>query len=590
MAAPLLHIEDLSISFPGDDGGARSRVVDRVSFAVARGETLGIVGESGSGKTMIGRAILNLLPPGGRIDSGRVMLDGTDLAGLPAPALRAVRGRRLGMIFQEPMTSLNPSLTIGRQMTEGVMLHFGVGRAEADRRAEAMLEKVRIGDPRAALAAYPHVFSGGMRQRIMLASVLMLEPDLLIADEPTTALDAVIQKQVLDLMMALVGGLGTALILISHDLPLVAKYTRRAIVMRRGGVVESGAVAEIMARPQQAYTRALLEALPLRGPDRPVDRAARPVVEASGVSVVFAGKRTWPWSPRRQVVAVDDVSLSVQPGEIVGLVGESGSGKTTLGRAILDLVPLAAGSVRFDGRERRPGERRFRKDMQIVFQDPYSSLDPRMTVHQIVAEGLRHSRSLSADAKRARVADTLDAAQIPLAAYGERYPHELSGGQRQRVCIARAVVTRPRFVVADEPVSALDLTVQKEILTLLKRLQDQLGFSALFISHDIGVVEEIADRIVVMYRGRIVEAGMKTSFFARPTHPYTRHLLSAVPELVKDEAGIRTVRDRFAPPVDAPAGFAFATPQTARRDVVYHPVRPEHHVALVAGTGHREPL
>ena len=587
--APLLTVEDLSISFPGEDDRGRSRVVDRVSFDLARGGTLGIVGESGSGKTMIGRAILNLLPPGGRIDAGHIRLDGTDLARLSAPALRAIRGRRIGMVFQEPMTSLNPALTVGRQMTEGLMRHFGLSRDQADRRALDMLQTVRIADPQAALAAHPHVFSGGMRQRIMLASVLMLKPDLLIADEPTTALDAVIRKEVLDLMVALVRDLGTALMLISHDLPLIAKYTGRAIVLRRGHVVEAGPVAEIMARPRQPYTRALLDALPRRGPDRVAAPAEPPVVEAACVSVVFDGKRTWPWSRPKRVIAVDDVSLTVRPGEIVGLVGESGSGKTTLGRAILDLVPIRAGTIRFDGRARNAGDQSFRKDMQIIFQDPYSSLDPRMTVRKIVAEGLRHSRSLSREAKQARVVETLDAVQMPLAAYGKRFPHELSGGQRQRVCIARAVVTRPRFVVADEPVSALDLTVQKEILTLLKRLQDQMGFSALFIAHDIGVVEEIADRVVVMYRGRVVEDGPKAVFFARPTHPYTRHLLSAVPELVRGKDGLLTVRDRPAPPVSVPAGFAFATPETARREILYHPVQPEHHVALVAGSGPRAP-
>ncbi len=583
--AALLDISDLTISFPAFDGRTRLPVVDGVSLSLEPGERLGIVGESGSGKTMIGRAILGLLPPGGRIDRGVIRFDGADLNTLPPRQMRQIRGRRIGMIFQEPMVSLNPALTIGRQMTEGPMLHDGLSRKQAEAKAAAMLERVRLPEPGAALARYPHSFSGGMRQRIMLASVLLLRPDLLIADEPTTALDAIIQKEVLDLMMDLVRDLETALILVSHDLPLVAKYAARVVVMRRGVVMETGAVDRIMAAPTNDYTRALLDALPGKGGQTNGAATAATIVEARDVSVTFAGARTWPWSRPAVTRAVDDVSLAVHAGEIVGLVGESGSGKTTLGRAILDLVPVSAGTVLLNGAPRAKAGRAAYRDMGIVFQDPYSSLDPRMRVRDIVAEGLRHQQALARADKTARVAEILTAVQMPDAQFGDRYPHELSGGQRQRVCIARALVTHPRFVVADEPVSALDLTVQKEILGLLKTLQARLGFAALFISHDIGVVEEIADRVAVMFHGRLVEAAGKASFFDMPCHPYSRRLLGAVPELAAASDGTRRVRDRATAAQPPPPGYVFAEPRHDRARYAYVEVRPGHLVACVPTAG-----
>ena len=583
--AALLDISDLTISFPAGDGRPRAPVVDGVSLSLEPGERLGIVGESGSGKTMIGRAILGLLPPGGRVERGIIRFDGADLGTLPRRRMRQIRGQRIGMIFQEPMVSLNPALTIGRQMTEGLMLHDGLTRKQAEAQAAAMLERVRIAEPGAALARYPHSFSGGMRQRIMLASVLLLRPDLLIADEPTTALDAIIQKEVLDLMMDLVRDLDTALILVSHDLPLVAKYAERVIVMRKGVVMEAGPVDRIMAAPASAYTRALLEALPGKGGPANGAPTTAPLVEARDVSVAFAGSRTWPWSRPAVTRAVDDVTLAVHAGEIVGLVGESGSGKTTLGRAILDLVPVTDGTVLLNGAPRAEAGRAAYREMGIIFQDPYSSLDPRMRVRDIVAEGLRHQPALSRAEKAARVREILDAVQMPETPFGDRYPHELSGGQRQRVCIARALVTHPRFVVADEPVSALDLTVQKEILGLLKALQARLGFAALFISHDIGVVEEIADRVAVMFHGRIVEAADKASFFAMPSHPYSRRLLGAVPELVAAPDGTRQVRDRSAAEQPPPPGYIFAEPRHDRARYAYVEVRPGHRVACVPVAG-----
>ncbi|MBO6637600.1 MAG: ABC transporter ATP-binding protein [Roseitalea sp.] len=519
----LVSVEGLTIAFDTPDGPRR--VVDDVSFSVPAKGRLGLIGESGSGKTMIGRAILNLLPPGARIVGGRILFDGEDLLTLEPAAMRAVRGSRIGMVFQEPMTSLNPSLTVGRQMTEGPMHQQGLTRADAERAARQMLERVQLRDPAGALARHPHEFSGGMRQRIMLASVLMMRPALLIADEPTTALDAVIQKEVMDLMSRLVEEEGTALILVSHDLPLVAQHTNEAVILQSGRAVETGKTGQILTAPRDPYTKRLVDALPT--PRKGRRAATPPVVAARGVRVVFEGRRKLPWSRPAPVVAVDNVDIEIREGEIVGLVGESGSGKTTLGRALVGLAPMKAGEIRLDGAPRPPD---FRRRMQIIFQDPYASLDPRMTVARIVSAGLRRFGPKGTEGEK-RLREILDGVQLPLDTYGARLPHELSGGQRQRVCIARALVTHPRFVVADEPVSALDLTVQKEVLTLLADLRERLGFSCLFVSHDMGVIEALADRAVVMKDGRVVERADCADLFAAPSHAYTRRLLDAVPRV-----------------------------------------------------------
>lgn len=519
----LLSVEDLSITFDTADG--LRRVVDTVSFDLAPQGRLGLIGESGSGKTMIGRSILGLLPPGARIDGGTIRFEAQDLARASDAELRAVRGTRIGMVFQEPMTSLNPSLSIGKQMTEGPMRHMGLTRTEAEREAREMLDRVQFRDPISALSRFPHEFSGGMRQRVMLASVLMMRPALLIADEPTTALDAVIQKEVMDIMTRLVHEEGTALILVSHDLPLVAQHTERAVILERGRNVEAGPTSEILANPRNTYTKRLVQALPR--PRRGRGRGTNSVVSARDVRVVFPGRKTLPWSKPASVVAVDGVSLDIGDGEIVGLVGESGSGKTTFGRALVGLAPMAAGDVMLDGAP-RPTD--FRRSMQIIFQDPFASLDPRMTVARIVSAGLRRFGPKGAEGET-RLAEILKAVQLPIEQYGARLPHELSGGQRQRVCIARALVTHPRFVVADEPVSALDLTVQKEVLTLLRDLREKLGFSCLFVSHDIGVIQALADRAMVMKDGRVVESGDCAKVFDDPQTPYTRTLLDAVPRL-----------------------------------------------------------
>ena len=529
--APLLRVDALRII--ATNGPA---VVDGVSFDVERGEVVALVGESGSGKTMAARSILHLLPAGLRQAGGQIWFEGQDLATVPPQRLRHIRGAEIGMVFQEPMVSLNPALTIGAQMAEGLKLHDKLSPAKIRERSLAMLERIQIADPERCFAAYPHELSGGMRQRIMLASVMLLRPKLLIADEPTTALDTLTQREVLDLMVELTRDFGTSVLLITHNLGLVARYAQRAVVLQRGKVVEAGSAAEILSNPREAYTRQLIDALPRRGAEplrRKTDQP--PVISVRDLVVSYPGRKRF-FGRRPAVRAVDGVDVDIHPGELVAVVGGSGSGKTTLGRAIMHLTPASAGAIRFRGEDILSGGRdrkyQFRLACQMVFQDPYSSLDPRMRVADIVAEPLRHSPELSTAQKRSRVEATLD--EVGLTGFDRRYPHELSGGQRQRVAIARAIVRNPAFVVADEPVSALDMTIQKQVLELFKSLQGQHGFACLFISHDLAAVEQIADRVVVMQQGKIVEAGDRDEIFDRPQHPYTRMLLEAAPMLPGD--------------------------------------------------------
>lgn len=542
----ILAIRGLSVSVAKDQG--RATVVDRVDLDVEPGEIVALVGESGSGKTMIGRSILKLLPPVARIDAGEIRFEGNDLAVATDAQMRAVRGARIGMVFQEPMVSLNPALRVGFQMAEAMRLHGAVTAAEARGRSIAMLERVHIKDPERCLASHPHEFSGGMRQRIMLASVFAMKPKLLVADEPTTALDAIIQREVMETLVELARDSGTAVLLVSHDLGMVAQYARRVAVMRRGEIVESGETKSVLLGPRHEYTRALLESLPRRDPGAdPGTKATAPLFEVRDLVVDFPGKARWFWQRTPRVRAVDGIDLDVREGETLAVVGESGSGKTTIGRTLVRLLRESAGSIRFEGKAL--GERG--RSTQMVFQDPYSSLDPRMKLAEIVAEALRHVPGLSGAEKDARARRMLD--EVGLAGdYAGRFPHELSGGQRQRVCIARAIVAQPRFVVADEPVSALDVTIQKQVLDLLMELKRRFAFTCLFVSHDLGVVERIADRVIVMHRGRILEQGPRDAIFDRPCHPYTRRLLQANPRITRTasggyELGVHPVKEREAP-------------------------------------------
>ncbi|HEY1607819.1 MAG TPA: ABC transporter ATP-binding protein, partial [Paraburkholderia sp.] len=562
---PLLSVRDLTLAFNVPDGAPKT-VVEAVSFALHRGHSLAIVGESGSGKTMIGKALLGLLPDAARIVGGDMRFDGHALQTQTRAQWRETRGVGIGMVFQEPMVSLNPAFRIGVQLTEALVRRRGLSQGEALRRALTMLERVRVRNPRDCMKRYPHEFSGGMRQRIMLASAMLLRPKLLIADEPTTALDCVVQKDVLDVMTELTREEGTALVFISHNLALVAAYTENVLVMRSGMAVETGPAARVLSRPAHSYTLALLDALPRRvdAPACAAKPAGKPVLEMRGVAIDYAAPRaslaSWlraKLGPRNGANAsacvrtVFPTSFSLHAGETLAIVGESGSGKTSLAKAVLGLVNPAEGDVLLDGAPYLDaGAKRLqtaRRAIQIVFQDPYSSLDPRMRVGALVAEGLRSDRSLDAAARAGRVRTAL--ADVGLAEHAQRFVHELSGGQRQRVAIARALVSRPAVIIADEPVSALDVTVQKQVLDLLTSLQARYGFACLLISHDLGVVEQIASHVLVMLRGHIVEAGTRDAVFDDPRHPYTRRLLRAVPELRGDrDSGFR-VQMREVPPV-----------------------------------------
>ena len=513
----LLDVDRLTIRF-----GATA-VVDGVSFSLDRGETVALVGESGSGKSLTALSILRLLPPGAAT-AGRVTLDGADMLTAGQSALMRIRGRTAGMIFQEPMTSLNPLHRIGRQVGEALRLHGGrPNRA----RIEALLQS--CGFPAAdRLDALPHQLSGGQRQRVMIAMAVANDPALLIADEPTTALDVTIQAQILDLLAAQKAKRGLALLLISHDLGLVRRHADRVCVMKDGRIVESGVVGAMFERPQHPYTRMLLDAEPSGRPD-PVPPGAAEVIAADDIRVHFVRKRGLLRRPAATVRAVDGVSLAVRAGETVGLVGESGSGKSTMGLALLRLAP-ATGRVVFLGQDitalPQPALRPLRAQMQIVFQDPYGSLSPRMSVGEIVAEGLLVHRRLPA-AERARlVAAALAEVGLPADAAG-RYPHEFSGGQRQRVAIARAIVLQPRLVILDEPTSALDRSVQGQVIDLLRGLQRRRGLAYLFISHDLAVVRALAHRVVVLRDGRVVEQGPADALFEAPREPYTRALMAA---------------------------------------------------------------
>lgn len=533
-AAPLLNIRDLEITFP--NRVKPFQAVKKASLTLNAGEIHAVVGESGSGKTMLARSILQLLPPPARITAGAIHFQGRDLAQCSPEDMRAIRGAEIGMIFQEPLVSLNPALKIGYQLCEGLKLHTKLSDSEVRKRAIELLEAVRITDPERCMEQYPHEFSGGMRQRIMIASAMMLRPRLLLADEPTTALDAIVQKNVLDIMQEIGSELGVSILLISHDLPLVARYADHVTVMEKGLVVEQGSVEEVIQNPQHPYTQKLLASLPNPKRDRPDDSAAtpEPVLRAKDLDVEYSSPSPWPFMKPTSHHVVKGVSFDIGRGEMLGLVGESGSGKSTVGRALLRLKDLAAGSITFDGQDVSLLQGRnllaFRQQVQVVFQDPFSSLNPRMKIGQIVQEGLRHTPGIGRGEMNARTAEMLDAVGLGKD-FENRFVHELSGGQRQRVAIARALITRPSLVIADEPVSALDVTIQAQILDLLRRLKAEMGFSCLFISHDLAVVEAICDRTLIMYCGEIVEQGKTGLLFEHPQHDYTKQLVEAAPKL-----------------------------------------------------------
>jgi len=538
----LLAVRDLSVSFAVDGGEVEA--VRHVSFDIGRGESVALVGESGSGKSVTALSIMQLLPyPTARHPSGSIRLSGDELVGAPEAMMQRVRGDRIAMIFQEPMTSLNPLHTIEKQVNEVLRVHKRLSRSAARARTLELLRLVGLPEAERRLDAYPHQLSGGQRQRVMIAMALANEPDLLIADEPTTALDVTIQAQILALLGQLKAKFGMALLLITHDLAVVRKMVERVCVMSAGEIVEAGAAREVFESPRHPYTRRLLAAEP-----RPMARTPRTdapaVIEAQDVRVWFPIRRGLLRRTVSHVKAVDGVSLAVREGQTVGVVGESGSGKTTLGLALLRLQSCQ-GRIRFAGLElqsmRANALRPLRREMQIVFQDPFAALSPRMSVAQIVGEGLGVHGIGATPAERRDLIDTA-LREVGLdPALRDRYPHEFSGGQRQRIAIARAMIVKPRFVVLDEPTSALDMSVQAQVVDLLRELQARHRLAYLFISHDLRVIRAVSDEILVMRDGRVVEQGPTARIFEQPEQAYTRALMAAAFDLEPlEEGGVRT--------------------------------------------------
>jgi microcin C transport system ATP-binding protein len=525
--APLIEVKNLSVRFPGTAPGVLA--VRNVSFDIQKGETVALVGESGSGKTVSALSILRLLPPGTQHPTGEIFLEGKDLLHAPEPEIRHVRGNRISIIFQEPMTSLNPLHTVETQVSEVLKVHRGMSNGAARNRTLELLEKVGIRDAEHRLSAYPHQLSGGQRQRVMIAMALANEPDLLIADEPTTALDVTIQAQILDLLKNLQRELGMAMLLITHDLGIVRKMANRTCVMKDGEVVERGTAEEVFTAPKHPYTKQLLDAQPKGEPPR-FDIKAPVILETEGLKVWFPVKQGILRRTVSHIKAVDGVSFALRSGQTLGIVGESGSGKTTLGLALLRLIssegPIAYVGKRIDGlksAEMRP----LRREMQVVFQDPYGSLSPRLSVGQIVEEGLLiQQANLTREERRERVS----AAMIEVGLdpdWQDRYPHEFSGGQRQRIAIARAMILQPNFLMLDEPTSALDVSVQAQIVDLLRDLQNKRGLAYLFISHDLKVMRALASYVMVMRNGVVVEEGPTAEIFERPKTDYTKALIAA---------------------------------------------------------------
>ncbi|MCA1968254.1 MAG: ABC transporter ATP-binding protein [Rhizobium sp.] len=538
MTAPLLSVRDLSVAF--HQGNAETLAVDRVSFDIAPGEVVALVGESGSGKSVSAASILKLLPyPAASHPSGEILFEGRDLMTASEQELRAVRGNDITMIFQEPMTSLNPLHNIEKQIGEILALHQAIAGETARDRTLELLRQVGIRDPEKRLSAYPHELSGGQRQRVMIAMALANRPKLLVADEPTTALDVTVQAQILDLLRQLKADHGMSMLFITHDLGIVRKFADKVCVMTKGKIVESGPVEDIFTNPQHDYTKKLLASEPRGEPPR-LDETKPVVMQGDDIRVWFPIKAGFLRKVVDHVKAVDGVDMVLRAGQTLGVVGESGSGKTTLGLALARLIS-SKGRISFIGQdidgysfaEMRP----LRDRLQIVFQDPFGSLSPRMSVGEIIAEGLKvHERALSAAERDARVCWALDEVGLDTATRW-RYPHEFSGGQRQRIAIARAMVLKPRFVMLDEPTSALDMTVQAQVVDLLRDLQKKHDLAYLFISHDLRVVKALANEVIVMRSGKVVEQGPATEIFQAPKADYTRALMAAAFNLEAVEIG-----------------------------------------------------
>ena len=564
MSEPIVQVKNLVVDFRTDAGSVRA--VKGISFDIPKGKTVGLVGESGSGKSVTSLATMRLIPnPPGKVISGEIVFNGRDLLKLPEAEMRAIRGNNISMIFQEPMTSLNPVFTVGDQISETLMLHQRLSRAAAWARSEELLSQVGIPNPRERIKSYPHEMSGGQRQRVMIAMAIACEPDVLIADEPTTALDVTIQKQILELLADLQRQYGMSILFITHDLGVIADIADQVVVMYRGDIVEQGPTADIFTKPKHPYTKGLLACRPslegnprrlpvvsdfmtaegvertgetaapkLEKATRAIDDSMPVVLELTNVQKHFPLKKGFFGGVKEWVKAVDDVSLKVRKGRTLGLVGESGCGKTTLGRTILRLIEPTGGKIVYDGVDitalGREEMRAMRRRMQIIFQDPYASLNPRMTIGAALMEPMIiHGLGANRAARAEMAAELMNKVGLDHAML-DRYPHEFSGGQRQRVCIARALAVKPEFIICDESVSALDVSIQAQILNLLMDLQEELGLTYVFISHDLAVIKFIADEVAVMNGGRVVELNDAVGIYKDPKHEYTRKLLSAIPK------------------------------------------------------------